>query len=55
MSQVHDSHIRIAQRFAEIFERAAGAAYGHAPEPPERSTPPAEDWPEWHWPEGGER
>ncbi|MEV6432892.1 hypothetical protein [Nocardia sp. NPDC051463] len=47
-ARLHLPHPHIADRLAEVFERAFHAWPHHAEEAPPREVPEAEDWNEWH-------
>ncbi|WP_280320159.1 hypothetical protein [Nocardia wallacei] len=51
----HLPHPHIAEHIAAAFQHALEAVRGEHWHPPaERTVPAAEDWPDWHWPEGSD-
>jgi hypothetical protein len=56
MTRLHLPHPHLAEPFIHAFGEGIFAGFLHhqSPwhEPPVRTAPAAEDWPEWHWPDG---
>ncbi|MCM6776238.1 hypothetical protein NDR87_18910 [Nocardia sp. CDC159] len=52
MNRLHLPHPHIADRFVHALSEGVWAGLLHREhwrEPPTRTAPPADDWPEWHW------